>query len=100
MIYIKISHEIFPNTDSAETLLQQFTPEEQERNIELYNAQQRLNHCERQVQRFERLEEFSLDEGNKTAYKARLSQWKHKFDEAKKLLPSLRKVLQFRGEVV
>lgn len=98
MIYIKLSHEIFPDTDSAETLLQQFTPEEQERNIELYNAEQRVNHCERQIQRFERLEEFSLDEGNKTAYKARLAEWNNRLIEAKKTTAEIAKTVAISGE--
>ncbi len=86
-------NEVQANTDSAETLLQQFTPEEREQNIELYNAEQRLNHCERQVQRFERLEEFSLDEGNKQSYGARLSEWGKRLSEAEKSVRELKKTV-------
>ena len=88
-------NEVQANTDSAEYLLQQYTPEEQERNIELYNAQQRLNHCERQVQRFERLEDFSLDEGNRAVYSARRSEWKNRLLEAKNIAAGLVKSVAF-----
>lgn len=90
-------NEVQANTDSAEYLLQQYTPEEQERNIELYNAQQRLNHCERQVQRFERLEEFSLDEGNRAVYSARRSEWKNRLLEAKNIAAEIAKSVAISG---
>ena len=90
-------NEVQANTDSAEYLLQQYTPEEQERNIELYNAQQRLNHCERQVQRFERLEEFSLDEGNRAVYSARRSEWKNRLLQAKNSVAEIAKSVAISG---
>lgn len=90
-------NEVRANTDSAEYLLQQYTPEEQERNIELYNAQQRLNHCERQVQRFERLEEFSLDEGNRAVYSARRSEWKNRLLQAKNTAAEIAKSVAISG---
>lgn len=86
-------NEVRANTDSAEYLLQQYTPEEQQRNVELYNAEQRGNYCQRQVQRFERLSEFSLDPDNKREYRARLSQWKGKLSEARKNISDITKTV-------
>lgn len=74
-----------------EELLQAYTPEEQERNVELYNAEQRENYCQRQVRRFERLEEFSIDTDNKREYEARLSEWEERLTEAEKAAEKLRK---------
>lgn len=90
-------NEVKENESSTRELLQQFTPEEQERNIELYNAQQRLNHCERQVQRFERLEEFSLDEGNRAVYSARRSEWKNRLLQAKNTAAEIAKSVAISG---
>lgn len=73
--------------------LQVYTPEEQQRNVELYNAEQRGNYCQRQVQRFERLSEFSLDPDNKREYRARLSQWKGKLSEARKNISDITKTV-------
>lgn len=67
---------------TAQELLQPVTEEERKLSEQLYNAQQRENHCERQVQRFERLEEFSFDEDNKRAYGARRKLWETKDKEA------------------
>ena len=67
---------------TAQELLQPVTEEERKLSEQLYNAQQRENHCERQVQRFERLEEFSFDEDNKRAYRARREMWETKDKEA------------------
>lgn len=84
-------NEVRANTDSAEYLLQQYTPEEQEQNIGLYNAEQRENYCKRQVQRFERLEEFSLDPDNQREYWARKTEWKSKLADVKKTVAKLKK---------
>ena len=73
--------------------LQVYTPEEQQRNVELYNAEQRGNYCQRQVQRFERLSEFSLDPDNKREYRARLAQWKGKLSEARKNISDITKTV-------
>lgn len=78
---------------SPDNLLQGYTPEEQERNIGLYNAEQRLNHCERQVQRFQRLEEFSFDEGNIRGYTARKSEWKARLVQARKDISDITKMV-------
>lgn len=59
----------------------QITPREQRINEQLYDAEQRQNHCERQVQRFERMGKYSLDKDNQRIYKARKSEWKEKKKE-------------------
>lgn len=64
-----------------EELLQAYTPEEQERNVELYNAEQQENYCGRQVRRFERLSEFSIDTDNQREYGARKQEWQEKKKE-------------------
>lgn len=64
-----------------EELLQAYTPEEQERNVELYNAEQQENYCQRQVRRFERLSEFSIDTDNQREYGARKQEWQEKKKE-------------------
>ena len=78
--------------------LQVYTPEEQQRNVELYNAEQRGNYCQRQVQRFERLSEFSLDPDNKIEYRARLAQWKGKLSEARKNFSDITKTVAISAE--
>lgn len=74
-----------------EELLQAYTPEELERNVRLYNAEQQENYCGRQVRRFERLSEFSIDTDNKREYEARLSEWEERLTEAEKAAEKLRK---------
>ena len=59
----------------------QITPREQRINEQLYDAEQRQNYCERQVQRFERMSKYSLDKDNQRIYKARKSEWKEKKKE-------------------
>ena len=59
--------------------------------------QQRLNHCERQVQRFERLEDFSLDEGNRAVYSARRSEWKNRLLQAKNSVAEIAKSVAISG---
>lgn len=79
---------ITPRQDDE--LLQGYTEEEQERNIELYNAEQRENHCERQIQRFERLSEFSLDRDNKQMYEARKNEWKGRLVEIRNQIKDIK----------
>lgn len=90
-------NEVKENESSTRELLQQFTPEEQEQNIGLYNAEQRENYCKRQVQRFERLEEFSLDEGNRAVYSARRSEWKNRLLQAKNTAAEIAKSVAISG---
>ena len=85
-------------TSRNDELLQSYTPQEQERNIELYNAEQRENYCERQVQRFERLEEFSLDPDNQREYRARKTEWKSKLADVKKTVARLKKDVAIAAE--
>lgn len=85
-------------TSRNDELLQSYTPQEQERNIELYNAEQRENYCERQVQRFERLEEFSLDPDNQREYRARKTEWKSKLADVKKTVAKLKKDVAIAAE--
>ena len=59
----------------------QITLQEQKNNEQLYDAEQRQNYCERQVQRFERMGKYSLDKDNQRIYKARKSEWKEKKKE-------------------
>lgn len=80
-----------------EELLQAYTPEEQERNVRLYNAEQQENYCGRQVRRFERLSEFSIDTDNKREYEARLSEWEERLTEAEKAAEKLRKRVAIAG---
>lgn len=67
---------------TASELLQPVTDEERQLSEQLYDAEQRENHCERQVRRFERLSEFSFDEDNRRAYGARLKLWETRDKEA------------------
>lgn len=69
----------------------QITPREQRINEQLYDAEQRQNHCERQVQRFERMGKYSLDKDNQRIYKARKSEWKEKLAQIKESVQNFKK---------
>ena len=60
-------------------------------NEQLYDAEQRQNHCERQVQRFERMGKYSLDKDNQRIYKARKSEWKEKLAQIKENIQNFKK---------
>ncbi len=69
----------------------QITPQEQRINEQLYNAEQRQNYCERQVQRFERMGKYSLDKDNQRIYRARKSEWKEKLAQVKESIQNFKK---------
>ena len=73
------------------TLENQITPQEQRINEQLYNAEQRQNYCERQVQRFERMGKYSLDKDNQRIYRARKSEWKEKLAQVKESIQNFKK---------
>ena len=70
----------------------QITLQEQKNNEQLYDAEQRQNYCERQVQRFERMSKYSLDKDNQRIYKARKSEWKEKLTEQRNIVHRLKGV--------
>ena len=70
----------------------QITLQEQKNNEQLYDAEQRQNYCERQVQRFERMSKYSLDKDNQRIYRARKSEWKDKLTEQKNIVHRLKGV--------
>lgn len=84
--------EVTPNDETA------FTPEEQKLNEQLYEAEQRENYCERQVQRFERLSEYSLDEGNIKEYRARKRDWTEKLAQSHDTVESIKKQITLNEE--
>ena len=83
---------------TADELLQPVTDEERQLNEELYEAQQRQNHCERQVQRFERLSEFSFDEDNRQRYHARLGEWEQRLLAVESTVKELEKGVAIAAE--
>ena len=76
----------------------QITPQEQRINEQLYNAEQRQNYCERQVQRFERLGKYSLDKDNQRIYRARKSEWKEKLAQVKESIQNFKKSIAKSAE--
>lgn len=69
----------------------QITPREQRVNEQLYDAEQRQNYCERQVQRFERMGKYSLDKDNQRIYRARKIEWKEKLAQIKENIQNFKK---------
>ena len=84
--------EVTPNDEGA------FTPEEQKLNEQLYEAEQRENYCDRQVQRFERLSEYSLDEGNIREYRARKRDWTEKLAQSHDTVESIKEQITLNEE--
>ena len=84
--------EIIQNDESA------ITPKEQKLNEQLYEAEQRENYCDRQVQRFERLSEYSLDEGNIKEYRARKRDWTEKLAQSHDTVESIKKQITLNEE--
>ena len=84
--------EIIQNDESA------ITPKEQKLNEQLYEAEQRENYCDRQVQRFERLSEYSLDEGNIKEYRARGGEWKEKIAQVRESVQNFEKSIAKSAE--
>lgn len=84
--------EIIQNDEST------FTPEEQKLNEQLYEAEQRENYCNRQVQRFERLSEYSLDEGNIREYRARERDWTEKLAQSRDTVESIKEQITLNEE--
>lgn len=80
------------------TSKQQITPQEQRINEQLYNAEQRQNYCERQVQRFERMGKYSLDKDNQRIYRARKSEWKDKLAQIKESIQNFKKSIAKSAE--
>ena len=76
----------------------QITPQEQRINEQLYNAEQRQNYCERQVQRFERMGKYSLDKDNQRIYQARKSEWKEKLAQVKESVQNFKKSIAKSAE--
>ena len=76
----------------------QITPQEQRINEQLYDAEQRQNHCERQVQRFERMSNYSLDKDNQRIYRARKSEWKEKLAQVKESVQNFKKSIAKSAE--
>lgn len=76
----------------------QITPREQRINEQLYDAEQRQNYCERQVQRFERMSKYSLDKDNQRIYKARKSEWKEKLAQVKESVQNFKKSIAKSAE--
>lgn len=56
----------------------------EEQAISEYNKEQKIKHAKRQVEKYERLEKYSLDDDNKKMYAARKRQWKNKNDNYSK----------------
>lgn len=54
---------------------EEYTKEERQQLAEEYNIEQKAGYAKRQQERFERLEEFSLDPENKRMYRARAQEW-------------------------
>lgn len=54
---------------------EEYTKEERQQLAEEYNIEQKAGYAKRQQERFERLEEFSLDPENKRMYGARAQEW-------------------------
>ncbi len=54
------------------------TKEQQEENLKIYNKEQTQNYIERQVKRYNNLENRSFDKENKRTYKAQKLKWKEK----------------------
>ena len=52
----------------------------EEQAISEYNKEQKIKHAKRQVEKYERLEKYSLDDDNKKMYAARKRQWRNKND--------------------
>lgn len=52
--------------------------EERKEMLERYNNGQKMNYAKRQVEKYGRLEEYSLDPENKRKYEARKEEWKEK----------------------
>lgn len=77
---------------------QTFTPEEQTLNEQLYEAEQRGNYCERQIQRFERLSEYSLDEGNIKEYRARKRDWTEKLTQSRETAGRIKEQITLNEE--
>ena len=77
----KYSAEEKRGDSTVSTSKNQITLQEQKNNEQLYDAEQRQNYCERQVQRFERMGKYSIDKDNQRIYKARKSEWKEKKKE-------------------
>lgn len=84
--------EVTPNDEIA------FTPEEQKLSEQLYEAEQRGNYCERQAERFERLSEYSLDEGNRKVYRARKSEWVKKLEQSQDTIEELKEKIALDEE--
>ena len=80
------------------TSKQQITPREQIVNEQLYDAEQRQNYCERQVQRFERMGKYSLDKDNQRIYQARKSEWKEKLAQVKESVQNFKKSIAKSAE--
>lgn len=76
----------------------QITPREQRINEQLYDAEQRQNYCERQVQRFERMSKYSLDNDNQRIYRARKSEWKEKLAQVKESVQNFKKSIAKSAE--
>lgn len=70
--------------------LEYITGEEKQLNEQLYNAEQQKNYCERQVNRFDRLGKFSLDEDNQRTYGSRAKAWREKADILQNEVKSLK----------
>ena len=84
--------EVTPNDERA------FTPEEQKLSEQLYEAEQRENYCERQAERFERLSEYSLDEGNIKEYLARKRNWTEKLAQSHDTVESIKEQITLNEE--
>lgn len=57
---------------------EEYTKEERQQLAEEYNIEQKAGYAKRQQERFERLEEFSLDPENKRMYGARAQEWQNR----------------------
>ena len=63
------------DSDNVGNMKEEYTKEERQQLAEEYNIEQKAGYAKRQQERFERLEEFSLDPENKRMYGARAQEW-------------------------
>ena len=68
-------HDSDTNVGNMKEEYTKYTKEERQQLADEYNIEQKAGYAKRQQERFERLEEFSLDPENKRMYGARAQEW-------------------------